>query len=400
MSRLSLSPIPNVRRKESQIITSLTELAAKVGPGNKLPTMSELCAGLNVARATLDRALAAVEANGILLRRRGSGIYVTRRVAQKSIGVVFYRHFLSSFAPVMDRTFLAACRARALSHQQRTVLYVYESEGKMDIAGIPGRETLLADIQAGNVHALIASGFSRFENPEADLLSIPVATIMPGGNKPAEDAQHGIPEVVIQNFSSLIQQGVQSLVRQGCRRIALISHFSFLRPEGFQTDLKAYRSALKTCNLPHRSEWEWWDRRQLADYSELTHDEIGYAAFNELMRRYTGGAVPGDVVPDGMVITDDNVTRGALVAARRAGIRIGADVRIASHSNTNSSVLRNNDDVITRMEFDPAQEAEGIFEILDARLTGSEHPPRRIVLSPRLLEPFQMTTEPQPPTPT
>jgi DNA-binding LacI/PurR family transcriptional regulator len=388
MSLFSLSPIPNVRCKEAHVVSCLTELAVKIGPGNKLPTMSELCARLNVARATLDRALATVEANGIILRKRGSGIYVTSRVAQKTIGMVFYRHFLSDFAPIMDRTFFAACRTRALSHQQRTVLYVYESEAAMDVAGIPGRETLLADLQAGIVHGLIVSGFSRFEKPEADFIRVPAVTVMPGGAKPRDDAKHEIQAVVIQNFASLIQQGVKALALQGCRRIALISHFSFLRPEGFDTDLRAFRSALKSAGLIHRPQWEWWDRRQLPDYSDLTHDEIGYAAFKELMqldRRNDQG--PARHIPDGVVITDDNVARGAMVAARRAPIRIGVDVRVATHSNARSPVLRNDEDLITRMEFDPAQEVEHLFAILDAPSNGIPPAPRRVVLNPRLVLP-------------
>jgi len=48
------------------------------GPGEKLPTGAQLCERFGVARATVGRAIEALEQDGLIHRRRGSGTYVLR----------------------------------------------------------------------------------------------------------------------------------------------------------------------------------------------------------------------------------------------------------------------------------------------------------------------------------
>jgi len=53
--------------------------------GERLPTEAELAAQLSVAVGTLRKALAALERDGILERRQGSGTYVTQNIHQQAI---------------------------------------------------------------------------------------------------------------------------------------------------------------------------------------------------------------------------------------------------------------------------------------------------------------------------
>lgn len=371
MPATSIQPIPDVKRKEKHLVQALRELATKAGTGSKLPTMKELSGGFGVALATLDRAFSVLEAEGIVHRKRGSGVYVTPRIEQTSIAIVFHSFFLSKLAAAVDQTLLAVCRERAVSHRQRTLLYVDVPEAEMGVNGIPGRESLHADLRAGTIDALIVFGRTQKLQP----LTVPAVTMVAGGQDPSEDLPHEIPDVVIQNYAGLIEQGVAALARQGCRRIGMLSHFGWSRGQGFQTDRLAYRRGIRAAGLPYRPQWEWSNPLDAA--RDQTNDEVGFVGLCRLLGE--DGSHAHDR-PDGLVITDDHAARGALMAARRSGLIIGRDIRIATHANAGTRILRNEEDVLTLVEFDPVEEVDALFDLIDSRLQHGSGP-RRIVVN-------------------
>jgi DNA-binding transcriptional regulator YhcF (GntR family) len=66
--------------KSQEAYTRLTELAHRLGPESKLPTVLELCDSFGVSKATLDGALRELEDRNIVYRRHGVGIFVSPRV--------------------------------------------------------------------------------------------------------------------------------------------------------------------------------------------------------------------------------------------------------------------------------------------------------------------------------
>ena len=73
------------------------------------------------------------------------------------------------------------------------------------------------------------------------------------------------------------------------------------------------------------------------------------------------------------------VTRGALVALRQNGVAVGRDVKVVSHSNRNTDVLADYQDVLLRLEYDPAEIVTRMFEMMEQRWRGEEVPARRFV---------------------
>src|SRR4051812_45754504 len=69
--------------------SQLREMAIQKGPSAKLPTQSELCVQIGTTTSTLDEALRDLEADNIIYRRQGSGIFVSPKVGYKSIAVLF-----------------------------------------------------------------------------------------------------------------------------------------------------------------------------------------------------------------------------------------------------------------------------------------------------------------------
>jgi DNA-binding LacI/PurR family transcriptional regulator len=75
--------------------------------------------------------------------------------------------------------------------------------------------------------------------------------------------------------------------------------------------------------------------------------------------------------PDGVIITDDTMTRGALLAMARQGIQPGRDLQLVCHSNRGTGVLLDDEQVI-RVEFDPAEVVRRLFALLETLMAGRE----------------------------
>ena len=74
--------------------------------------------------------------------------------------------------------------------------------------------------------------------------------------------------------------------------------------------------------------------------------------------------------PDGIVVADDTMMQGGLLAMSRMGIRPGRDVLIASHANKGTSAFLGDEENIIRLEYDPAEVVEHLFEVLETLMDG------------------------------
>ena len=90
---------------------------------------------------------------------------------------------------------------------------------------------------------------------------------------------------------------------------------------------------------------------------------------------------------DGVVINDDMMTRGALVAAKKLGLTIGSDLKIATHANKGSSALSEQESALTLMELDPNDFVEAMFGMLERLMAGGELSANPVLVSPKLRVP-------------
>jgi DNA-binding LacI/PurR family transcriptional regulator len=66
------------------------------------------------------------------------------------------------------------------------------------------------------------------------------------------------------------------------------------------------------------------------------------------------------------------MARGALVTLDQQGIKVGRDIKIATHANRGSDVLRGHEKHITRLEIDPAEIASAMFAMLERLIEGGQ----------------------------
>jgi DNA-binding LacI/PurR family transcriptional regulator len=72
------------------------------------------------------------------------------------------------------------------------------------------------------------------------------------------------------------------------------------------------------------------------------------------------------------------MTRGALVALSKMGLRAGADIKVATHTNKGSTALHGYEEELTFIEIDPAQIVAALFSMLEMLMHG-EAPPKPVV---------------------
>jgi DNA-binding LacI/PurR family transcriptional regulator len=173
---------------------------------------------------------------------------------------------------------------------------------------------------------------------------------------------------------------VEKLVQAGCRRIGYwraISQFRIVPLSYFQDylggkDVAAHAVALEHAGVPYYPEL----MRPHADMLEATgdghymthksHQQQGYEAAMAVF-----GGDPA-MRPDGLVITDDMMTSGALVALEKLGLTVGKDVRIAAHANVDTVVLFGRKDSLILVELDPGDIVRAMFDYLDQVLGGAK----------------------------
>ena len=362
----------SVSPKREWIKESLRAQIRKVGPNGKLPKVVELCGLLGVAKVTLNSALDDLHAEGLILRKRGSGIYVSPRINQKNIALVFGSNiFAAGMSPIYSQL-LQRCEQRAKSALENFSFFLDLPSVQADATEHPVHWDLVQAIQFGKLHGLLL--ISRGSAEEEQWLrsqTVPIVSL---------DTHQSWAETVVLDYESLVRSGVGELARQGCRRIALILPHPMPDENsqtGWNANARAFKKALERHRLPYQPEWIWQWTLPPAD-ARKTGEEWGRQAFLDLFSADLLEA------PDGVVIADDMITRGAMLAARQLGIVVGRDVKVASHANKGSLILQEYAEELALIEFDPAEIVEAMFRMLERLMAGIGSVKKAKLIQPKI----------------
>lgn len=365
----TIAPVNGTRKRED-VKAAVKRMALAVGPNGKLPTVRACCAQLSIAKVTLDAALDDLEAQGVIRRRHGSGIYVTPRIAQKRIGLVFGHDIFDASVSPFYTLLMRRCRERAKSHRERFSFFIDPLPEETGPDGLPVHPDLAEALASEKLHGiLLTARNSEAEETWLRAQNVPVVSLGFTEDSP--------PPVVTIDHRELIRLGVAALSAQGCRRIGLITPYDRDAPVG-RIMVHIFKDALKRRHLRLHDAWIWSQSAAPGRDGE-TRDERGARAFQALF----GG---GHKTPDGVIIADDMLTRGVLMAARTAGVEVGRNVRIATHANKGSPVLAEWAGRLTLIEVAPDEIVEAMFDLLEAFMAGRSAGAAYISIKPRLQE--------------
>jgi DNA-binding LacI/PurR family transcriptional regulator len=355
----------------------LRALAYKKGPEAKLPTVRQICASYETSRATVNVALDRLEAQNVVYRRQGSGIYVSPTIHHKTCAILLDSSFfrqpgVSPFWGMLWGYLADRAMKRAERFQEEHRFYLVTTEG-------PGAgrfpDDLVRAVDSGIIDAMIAVGLS---GDSADFLidrEMPVVSF----------AGSGLWLIEI-DMVEAIRVGVASLYDQGCRRIAFWAPLPLLRPavpyvSHAPDNMTVFRTELAKYGLEYDPRLMWEQSSKIHGPNTDTHQEQGHRAVREIF------GDPSLAPPDGIMISDDIMTCGVLYGLDKMGVHFGRDVKIATHANVGSSTLYGYSDEMTLIENDPAAIVRALFDTMDIVLAGGEPEERHLRMKPTVRYP-------------
>jgi DNA-binding LacI/PurR family transcriptional regulator len=354
--------------KFDQACAQLSQMAYNLGPDARMPTFASLCTQTRVSKATLDAALGQLEAQGIIMRRQGAGIFVSSQL-KRSIALVCDPQFsleprLRGFWELIVRE----ARLRVAGSRYDLAFHFSTLETDLVTEGPALHSALIDDIQAGRVQGVLTVGV-----PDETVEWINkrgTAVVAFGGLGPVS---------VNMDIVDVVELGVEALAARGCRRLAMWSETwsgsGDDKREEKRAGARVFRRALTAQSLEFHSKWLRPEAREI----------MGPASFDEA-REWVNEifSAPRENWPDGLLITNDILTRDVMPALQKLEVFPNRDIIIASHANTDSPVLRPYEDDLTLIEYDSGEIVQAMFDQLETLLRGESVTARNITIKPKV----------------
>ena len=335
--------------RSDQLKARVSRLALKAGANGRLPPMRQLSRELGVSLMTLDRTYHELELEGLLIRKHGSGVFVSTDAVLRSVALIHDRDIAGPGISPFCRLLLDVLTPMSQDAGLRLRFYLDAGHA---MRGLPGAAELREEVTRGRVAGALYVG--RPEGPLVDDLrtwGIPLVTF--------SETPTPAPWVHL-DLEDLARSAVGHLARQSCRRVALLTPWG---PEG--PGVAAFREALRSAGLSD-------DPARIAPAQAMdvhaetpVNEESGYFATRAL---FEGG--PRETAPDALVSFDDLMTRGAMAALHRMRIEPARHVRVVSHANGDSPVLSIYASKVVLYEYAPADVARAMMDIVEARMDG------------------------------
>ena len=343
----------------------LATLARKLGPGQRLPTMAALSEELGISVMTLNRALSELEAQGIVVRRQGSGTYVADELSQTAVALVYDRDVFGPDASPFCSLLLHEATKIAESNNEKFNLYLTMPEIEGEPAGPPIPSDLDEAIRTKRLGGVLFAGES---NPAA------LQWILDQG-MPLVALSHA-PVAMYRvriDHAKVAAKGAREMAKRGCKRIALwipagVGIGAETVGASFE-ELDAFKAALAENGVKY-DEKLVLNRGQLSANVPTTPLGSNREQGRNAAQTVFGGAKSN--WPDGVVCLDDMMALGALPEMKKLGVEVGRDVQFATHTNVGSSLLVGFGEELILLPIDPARVAGAMSEMLEALLRGEE----------------------------
>lgn len=291
-------------KRHESVKAYLREKAQSLPPHAAMPRTTELLKELNVARGTITRAVQELQADGILMVRRGSGVYTTLQARHSRVAFVA-PWLLQTMAP-----FHQVLMDTIIRHASEYGMFVEKHLlGIDEEADLEQRKFFHHAMEKGRYAGIITTESVRDHPWSSSLLrwNIPVVVFT--------SMWIEFPNAVIVDVDAIESQGITFLREHGVSKIALMDWVG--QVSGAKTQ---FRDLLEKNGLTYRSEWD------VKLSNKGSRELIGYREFTMAWKRWK-------VKPDGLISTNDQITVGMVQAALDLGIKIPEELRIVTHAN-------------------------------------------------------------------
>jgi DNA-binding LacI/PurR family transcriptional regulator len=338
-----LYPILN-KKKSVLAAEAIERLARSLGESAKLPTFQELLRLLDISVTTLNLALNQLESRDIISRRQGSGIYVSKRLFEKRIALVFGCNIFQPGVSPFYSLLLKHCEKRAATHREQFSFYLDTPELSRSSGDSMVHRDLEEVISQGKIDGiLVAQQRDQAQGKWLQQQDIPVVSL---------DTYPSGPRLINFDYQELIDLCVGALCERGCRTLGLLG---ILNEHALM-----FRNSAEKRGVQISERWMVYPKTE-EDPPYDRHESLGRENVEDLIAQ-CGGKTG---LPDGLVITDDVLACGACSRLEGFGVLPGTDIKIATHLNKGSDILANWKNKLTLAEIDPQEIVEAMFSILE-----------------------------------
>ncbi len=307
-------------------------LATSFNPGDKLPGMHDLRQRFGVSINTICAALDILASNGLVDKRRGSGVYVSDRAFRKRIGILSELDLFDARIGPYWRSLAGELKTALEAAGHLPNFYVGNAEpgGASDEPTCP---RFWEDAAAGRLDGAVILDTPTTERWYERVQKIPI---------PAVGSWTSYEAAV--DFSGIAQAAVARLAAQGCRRLGLMGWHSVA-----ELSEAVKRHGLTTCD-----EWIRADRSPGLRGA-------GWEEFRDIWSARAGR-------PDCLVFLDDMLFADAQLAMLELGVRVPDELRLAVMTIRDAAPAFRFP--LTAFESDPAGVAAEYVEMLRRRMAG------------------------------
>jgi len=348
------------RGKHAETVASLVAMVRKMSPGARLPRVRELRNALGVTLSTLDKALKQLELRHMVERRQRSGIFVSKRIHQKAIGLVMGSSCFSCLSAPFYSMILNNCNQRAESHRNRLSFYLNLPCTDSDSPEAMAPRNLVQDLAAGKLDGLLVVGVKGDKfHAWIESHGLPLVCLRKGCG----------PGSVVVNMDDVTRMGASELMEEGCETLALVGNHP--------VDGSYFRRVARNLGFHYEEAGlqfhDWADAVPLAP-------EVCAARLLEYFRK-TGGKR----TPWGLIFLDDTFAGSVLPYLAASGVKIGSRLKIVCHSNKGSPVLAEWKRNLMLLEFDPEEMVEAMLIRLEMLMAGRNPEPEVLPIHPKLV---------------
>jgi DNA-binding LacI/PurR family transcriptional regulator/DNA-binding transcriptional regulator YhcF (GntR family) len=272
------------------------------GPCDRLPTRRELERSFAVSTITIQSALDVLQRDGFVDAQGRRGTFVSERPPH-------LHQYALAFPcrqgdPLLWNRFWQALVNEASSPEFASDLHLYFNVDE-DPEPNEARRELEADVAAHRVAGVVFARlpFNLTESPLLKTPGIPLVAIASRAEGMA---------CIYPNHAALIERGLNDLMAQGRKRIAVLLAEGLLEGQVGHIEAVLKRNGVE---IP-----PFWIQRA------ALHTPASARGIVHLLMQ-------GNPNPDGLLILDDNLVEGACAGLIAAGVRVPQDVDVVAHHN-------------------------------------------------------------------
>jgi DNA-binding LacI/PurR family transcriptional regulator len=344
--------------KLDETYSRLVSMTAAMEPGTRLPKVTDLCRDLDVSMVTLGKALARLEAEGVLNRKHGLGIF-TNRLYKHSIYVIC--------DPALFRTVDSSPMWSMLLDHLKVRAEAADEKLSLRFAGLGSGPGVHLDLR-------LKQEIRQREMDGVILLGLNDQTTQWIIDQDVKNVGYGSKAQfrVRNDHFAQVTAGVEVLAKADCKRIAYWGTIAPWRVEdviiaGQEREKLPFKAALDLHQLEYFPELFESGIDQANEKTNMVEASLREQGFRLATRVFSQ---PRELWPDGIVTGNDVGTLGALVAMSKLGVRVGRDVLVATHANTGSSVLHGYEDELAIISFAPDKFVRALFGLIEQLIEG------------------------------